>query len=117
MKISGISNTFLEKLRWFSIERPFSWVKRKWPRTSFLRKNYSIPSRMGVFSQKSHHFLEEIKSLGFTKTMDELDRGKLSVFNQLNFFQFLTGIIVPLICFFGNSKFPLNSFFLASLQV
>lgn len=115
MKISGISNTFLEKLRWFSIERPFAWAKRKWPRTSFLRKNYSIPSRMGVFSQKSHHFLEEIKSLGFTKTMDELDRGKLSVFNQLNFFQFLTGIIVPLICFFGNSKFPLNSFFLASL--
>ncbi len=113
MKISGISNTFLEKLRWFSIGRSFAWVKRKWPRVSF--KNFSIHSRVGAFSQKSHHFLEEIKSLGFTKTMDELEKGKLSVFNQLNFFQFLTGIIVPLICFFGNSKFPLSSFFLASL--
>ena len=70
---------------------------------------------METFSQKSHHFLEEIKSLGFTRTMDELERGKLSVFNQLNFFQFLTGIVVPLICFFGNNKFPLAAFFIASL--
>lgn len=47
--------------------------------------------------------------------MDDLDRGKLRVFNQLNFFQFVTGIIVPLICFFGNYKFPIASFFVASL--
>ena len=47
--------------------------------------------------------------------MDELERGKLSVFNQLNFFQFITGIVVPLICFFGNYKFPIGAFFVASL--
>ena len=70
---------------------------------------------MEAFSQKSHHFLEEIKSLGFTRTMDELERGKLSVFNQLNFFQFITGIVVPFLCFFGNYKFPITTFFLASL--
>jgi len=59
--------------------------------------------------------LEDIKSLGFTRTMDELEKGKLRVFNQLNFFQFITGIIVPMICFFGNYKFPISSFFVASL--
>jgi signal transduction histidine kinase len=47
--------------------------------------------------------------------MDELEKGKLSVFNQLNFFQFITGIIVPLLCFFGNYKFPIAVFFIASL--
>ncbi len=70
---------------------------------------------MEVFSQKSHHYLEEIKSLGFTRTMDELERGKLRVFNQLNLFQFLTGVVVPLIFFYGNNKFPLGAFFIASL--
>jgi Signal transduction histidine kinase len=47
--------------------------------------------------------------------MDELEKGKLSVFNQLNFFQFITGIVVPLLCFFGNNKFPVAAFFVASL--
>ena len=42
-------------------------------------------------------------------------RGKLRVFNQLNFFQFVTGIIVPLITFFGNNKFPMMAFLVASL--
>jgi signal transduction histidine kinase len=39
----------------------------------------------------------------------------LSVFNQLNFFQFIVGIVVPLICFFGNNKFPAAAFFIACL--
>jgi signal transduction histidine kinase len=115
MKISGISNTSQEKLKLFPIGRPVAWVKKKWPGFSLQVRNSSLPSKMEAFSQKSHHFLEEIKSLGFTKTMDELEKGKLSVFNQLNFFQFLTGIIVPMICFFGNNKFPLSFFFMASL--
>ena len=74
-----------------------------------------LPGRMGQLSKRSQQFLEDIRSLGFTKTMDDLEKGKLRVFNQLNFLQFLTGIIVPLCCFFGNYKFPLSSFFIASL--
>jgi signal transduction histidine kinase len=97
MKSSGVS-AIQEKQKWF-----------------FIGRLFAIPSRVELITQKSQHFLEEIKSLGFTKTMDELEKGKLSVFNQLNFFQFLTGIIVPLCCFFGNYKFPLGSFFVASL--
>jgi signal transduction histidine kinase len=78
-------------------------------------KNRSLQDRMEVFSQKSQHFLDEIKSLGITRTMDELEKGKLRVFNQLNLFQFVTVIIVPLLSFFGNNKLPLTAFFLASL--
>src|SRR5437763_2384383 len=84
---------------------------------SFLlgKKNGSFQHRIESFSLKSQHLLEEIKSLGFTRSMDELEKGKLSVFNQLNFFQFLSGIVVPLMCFFGNGKFPVATFFIASL--
>ncbi|PWT78176.1 MAG: hypothetical protein C5B59_02255 [Bacteroidetes bacterium] len=70
---------------------------------------------MGFLTQKSHHFLEDVKSIGFTKTMDDLDRRKLSIFNQLNFFQLVTGLIVPITFLFGHSKFALNSFIIASL--
>jgi two-component system, sensor histidine kinase and response regulator len=115
MKGDGKSNSIQAKPRTFDIGRTFNGWKYRFPQLFYNVKNWSIHNRMEAFTQKSHHFLEEIKSIGFTRTMDELERGKLSVFNQLNFFQFITGIIVPLICFFGNYKFPIGSFFVASL--
>lgn len=38
---------------------------------------------------------EYIKSIGFTDSMDEYSRRKLGIFNLLNFFQLITGLIVP----------------------
>ncbi len=115
MKSGGKPRTMQEKSRILDIGRILNGWKPKFPQFFYDLKNRSIHDRVESLSQRSHHFLDEIKSLGFTRTMDELERGKLSVFNQLNFFQFITGIIVPLICFFGNYKFPIGSFFVASL--
>src|SRR5580704_9402455 len=115
MKSNGKSNSVHRKPRILVFGRVFSGWKEKLSKSYDQIKNRSLQNRIEAFSQKSQHFLEEIKSLGFTRTMDELDRGKLRVFNQLNFFQFVTGVIVPLICFFGNFKFPITSFFVASL--
>ena len=115
MKSSGKTNSIQGKFRLFDVGRSFNSWKERLPQIFLQLRNRSFHERMEIFSQKSHHFLDEIKSLGFTRTMDELEKGKLSVFNQLNFFQFITGIIVPLTCFFGNYKFPIASFFVASL--
>src|ERR1700681_3088827 len=115
MKSTGKSNAIQGKPRKLDTSRVINGWKEKWPRIFYYLRRGSIHDRVEAFSQKSHHFLDEIRSLGFTRTMDELDKGKLSVFNQLNFFQFITGIIVPLICFFGNYKFPIAAFFIASL--
>ena len=115
MKISGTFDNIQEKFILPAFGKSRDWLRRKrsWPALQI--RNKLLGSGMEKLSLKSGQFLEEIKSLGFTKTMDELEKGKLSVFNQLNFFQFLTGIIVPLLCFLGNNKFPLGSFLLASL--
>ena len=115
MKISGTIDSIQEKFILPAFGKSRDWLRRKrsWPALQI--RNKLLGSGMEKLSLKSGQILEEIKSLGFTKTMDELEKGKLSVFNQLNFFQFLTGIIVPLLCFLGNNKFPLGSFLLASL--
>jgi signal transduction histidine kinase len=115
MKSSGKTNFIQGKPR---ISENARFVKNSVEKIGQFFKhseNRSLQNRMEVFSQKSQHYLDEIKSLGFTRTMDELERGKLRVFNLLNLFQFLTGIIVPLISFFGNNKFPFAAFFIASL--
>ena len=115
MKISGTFDAIQEKLILPAFGRSRNWVKKNLPWLSLQTRNTALSSGVEKLSHKSAQFLEEIRSLGFTKTMDELEKGKLSVFNQLNFFQFLTGIIVPLLCFLGNNKFPLGSFLMASL--
>jgi two-component system sensor histidine kinase/response regulator len=115
MKSDGKTNSIQGRPRILDIGRKLNGWKEKLPHLFHQGKSRSLHDRMETFSQKSHHFLEEIKSLGFTRTMDELEKGKLSVFNQLNFFQFITGIVVPLFCFFGNYKFPIAAFFIASL--
>jgi two-component system, sensor histidine kinase and response regulator len=115
MKSYGKSDSLQGEPTSIDIGRNHIGWKGKLSQVSFHLKNKSIQERMEAFSQKSQHFLEEIKSLGFTRTMDELERGKLSVFNQLNFFQFISGIVVPLICYFGNNTFPTEAFLIASL--
>jgi two-component system sensor histidine kinase/response regulator len=115
MKSNGKSNSFQERPRQSVNGRRLKGLKERSLQFFQQLKNVSLHDRVEALTQKSQHFLEEIKSLGFTRTMDELERGKLSVFNQLNFFQFITGIVVPLICFFGNYKFPIGAFFIASL--
>jgi two-component system, sensor histidine kinase and response regulator len=93
------------------------WFRNRSQLVSLKIKSAGIPKRVESFGQKSQDFLEEIKSIGFTKTMDDYDRRKLSIFNQLNFFQLFTGIIVPVACLFGNQTLPFSSFVIAILPV
>jgi two-component system, sensor histidine kinase and response regulator len=93
------------------------WLKSKNLVIHRKIKAAGIPGRMESLSQKSMDFLEDIKSIGLTKTMDDYDRRKLSIFNQLNFFQLVTGIVVPVTCLFGNDTLPFSSFLIASLPV
>lgn len=115
MNNAGKSNSLQGKPRLLEIGSTRNGLREKASQFFLLLRTRSIHDRMEAFSQKSQHFLDEIKSLGFTRTMDELERGKLRVFNQLNFFQFITGVVVPLIIFLGNPKFPVTSLVIASL--
>lgn len=54
----------------------------------------------------SIQFLEKIKSIGFTPDMEDYEKRKLGVFNQLNFFQLITGIVVPFAGLLRNRSFP-----------
>ena len=98
-----------------SAESGKEFQKSKSP--SFIEriKLVGIPDRLELLSHKSFLFLEDIKSIGIDGTMDDLERRKLSIFNQLNFFQLVTGLVVPISFFFGKHDFPVFAFFIASL--
>lgn len=60
-------------------------------------------------------FLAKIKAIGFTPVLEDYDKRKLAIFNLLNFFQLLTGIIVPVGSLLHNQKLPALAWLITSL--
>jgi len=95
MKLTSLK-TFAFLQRPGSVSLP-SWVTRPRPGRSLL------PA------------LEKIKSIGFTAQMDDYEKRKLRIFNQLNFFQLLTGILIPALGLIQNHKLPYLVWLVASI--
>jgi len=66
-------------------------------------------------SRNVFNFLNKVKNLGITDDMSVVVKSKLAIFNQLNFFQFITGILVPFIGLFGAEKFPFTGWIIICL--
>jgi two-component system, sensor histidine kinase and response regulator len=60
-------------------------------------------------------FLNKIKAIGSTPSMEDYDKRKLAIFNQLNFFQLLTGIIVPIGSLVHHQKLPALAWLVTSM--
>ena len=63
----------------------------------------------------SQNFLRDIRTIGVADKMTYYEKRKLGVFNQLNFFQLLTGILIPVIGFLHKDDIPLAAWLLACL--
>jgi len=70
---------------------------------------------MDVNWQRIKLLLVKIKSIGMDASMDEYESRKLGIFNLLNFFQFITGLLLPLIGFLAIKKFSLSVWLIACL--
>jgi signal transduction histidine kinase len=57
-----------------------------------------------------------VKSLGYSDTLDEYEKVKLGIFNQISFFQCLAGIFILFTCFLHH-EFPVWACVLAGLPV
>jgi two-component system sensor histidine kinase/response regulator len=58
---------------------------------------------------------QRIKGLGFTANMDDFEKRKLGIFNQLNFFQLLTGIAIPIAGLSRNHHLPMMAWIMACI--
>ena len=60
-------------------------------------------------------FLQQIRSIGAAEQMTYHEKRKLGIFNQLNFFQLLTGILIPALGCFHKDDIPFHAWLLACL--
>lgn len=72
--------------------------------------------RETIFQQQYFFpFLNHIKSLGYNESLEEYERRKLGIFNLINFFQILTGLLIPITGIFLNTKLPNAAWLVACL--
>ena len=69
---------------------------------------------MGSLWRRYQQLMYNIKAIGFTKTMDDYDKRKLGIFNQLNFFQLITGIVVPIAGLCSQGTLPIQTWIASS---
>jgi len=85
------------------------------PRRFYLRISSTKPSEiLKLIRVNLLSILHRIKNIGVTNAMDEYEKSKLGIFNHLNFFQFLTGLIVVIIGIFQH-KIPVIGWLMACL--
>lgn len=60
-------------------------------------------------------FFNWLKAIGYNDTLDEYELSKLGIFNQLNFFQLITGLVIPFAGLYGNKQFPAEAWTVACL--
>lgn len=60
-------------------------------------------------------FLDGVKNIGISPVMTAQEKSKLGIFNHLNFFQFITGIIIPVVGLLNANKFPASGWVIVSM--
>lgn len=76
-------------------------------------KSFRFEEALTIFGEKLTHFTEKVRSIGFHASMDELEKTKLGIFNQLNFFGLVGGIVAPIAGIFDHSKLPALAWIIA----
>lgn len=66
-------------------------------------KSVTRQAHLDNLHEQFFHFLTQIRSIGVTSQLSEYEKRKLGVFNLLNFFQLITGLIIPVFGMIGDS--------------
>lgn len=68
-----------------------------------------------AIKQRFLRLLLDVKKIGTADRMDDFEKSKLGIFNQLNFFQFLNGVLIPLLGLLHHDLLPFKAWIVACL--
>jgi two-component system, sensor histidine kinase and response regulator len=86
------------------------------PRGEYFKTGYSrLVEFLKLLANKLLSILHSIKRLGVTDDMNGHEKSRLGIFNYLNFFQLISGAIVPLFGIFQGGKIPVSGWAIACM--
>jgi signal transduction histidine kinase len=85
--------------------------------SSFQQKIRSIDigGIVPVFEKVYTDFFRWLRSIGIVEKMNYYEKRKLGIFNQLNFFQLLTGLLIPILGCLHKDQLPFRAWLLTCL--
>ena len=79
------------------------------PRREYFKTGYSkLVDLLNLSAKNLLSVLHRIKRTGVTGEMNEHEKSRLGIFNYLNFFQLISGAIVPILGIFQPGNIPLS---------
>lgn len=78
-------------------------------------RSFDFPAQVQSSRQKIILFLHQIRQIGANVYLDDYEKRKLGIFNQLNFLQLITGILIPIASFFSAAHIPAGTWIIATL--
>jgi signal transduction histidine kinase len=80
-----------------------------------LHRFFKSVDTIGI-DKKLLQLLEQVRSIGYIDSLDDYEKRKLGIFNQLNFFQLITGVIAPLMAILSSSGkfFPAGAWYITT---
>lgn len=102
--VGKTDSTFLSAFHRFLFKK-FIAIKNLFGEISFPQKK--------VFPVIQVSWLDRIKNIGCTAQLGDYEKRKLGVFNLLNFFQFISGILMPVVVLFNDAQLGFSSMVLA----
>lgn len=78
-------------------------------------RHYGLVDFLKLLPENLLAFLHKVNCIGVTVDMNAQEKSKLGIFNQLNFFQFITGIVMPVIGLADAQKFPVSGWLIVCL--
>lgn len=78
-------------------------------------RSFDVAEFIHTVKSRSINFYLLVKNLGVNNTLDDYEKRKLKIFNQINLIQFLIGILIPFIGSFHDDQLPVSAWVLASL--
>lgn len=86
------------------------------PRREYLKTGYSrLVDLLNLVAKNLLSVLHSIKRTGVTGEMKEQEKSRLGIFNSLNFFQLISGAIVPVLGIFQPGNIPVSGWVLACM--
>jgi two-component system, sensor histidine kinase and response regulator len=84
-----------------AVEKRFQLLTRKIQAKAIPRRTYSL---LSDFIWLPGRLIDKIQLIGVTSEMEDFEKRKLRVFNLLNFFQFIFGVMIPITAFIYKPK-------------
>ena len=86
------------------------------PQHRYFKTAYSkLNEFLNLVANNLLSFLHKIKRIGATDELSEYEKNRLGIFNYLNFFQLLSGFIVPVSGIFYTGKIPVSGWLVACM--